>query len=221
MVDGRRLRGGGDHRYLAARATQAGGGATTALVTFTATFGPGFYWFAWSCLFLAIHAANHRPMDHGGPPAVRSSRMTHRVFAAACAGSLIVGLTLVSAQQKTADNAAPVPTYTKDVAPILFANCTTCHRPGEIGPMPLLTFDDARPYAEAIVDEVGQGHMPPWHAEAPDGTFTNERRLSAKDKDTLMRWASGGAPKGDPKECRPRQATQTAGSSGSPIRCSR
>src|SRR5580765_6465257 len=73
---------------------------------------------------------------------------------------------------------SPVPTFTKDVAPILYKNCTTCHRPGEIAPMSLLTYDDARPYAKAIRDEVGEGHMPPWHADAPAGTFENERKLS-------------------------------------------
>ena len=60
--------------------------------------------------------------------------------------------------------AAAVPTFTKDVAPILYKNCTTCHRPGEIAPMSLLTYEDARPYAKAIRDEIGEGHMPPWHA---------------------------------------------------------
>src|SRR5262249_55629299 len=70
------------------------------------------------------------------------------------------------------------PTYTKDVAPILFKNCTGCHRPGEIAPMSLLTYNDVRPRAKDIRDEVTEGHMPPWHADAPEGTFLNERRLS-------------------------------------------
>jgi hypothetical protein len=126
--------------------------------------------------------------------------MTYRVFAATCAVSFVAAFGFVSAQQKTAEKPAPVPTFTKDVAPILYKNCVMCHRPGEIGPMPLLTFEDARPYAQAILEEVGAGHMPPWHAEAPEGTFTNERRLSAADKDTLLKWAGGGAPKGDPKD---------------------
>jgi len=124
--------------------------------------------------------------------------MTSRILAAASA-LFVCALAFVSAQQKTENN-RPVPTFTKDVAPILYKNCVTCHRPGEIGPMPLLTWEDARPYAQAILEEVGAGHMPPWHAEAPDGTFTNERRLSPADKDTLLRWAGGGAPKGDPKD---------------------
>jgi hypothetical protein len=93
-----------------------------------------------------------------------------------------------------------VPTFTRDVAPILYKNCTTCHRPGEIAPMSLLTYEDARPYAKAIRDEIGEGHMPPWHADAPAGTFENERRLSDADKKTILDWIAGGAPKGNPKD---------------------
>jgi hypothetical protein len=92
------------------------------------------------------------------------------------------------------------PTFTKHVAPILYKHCTTCHRPGEIAPMSLLTYDDARPWAAAIRDEVGEGHMPPWHADARRGTFLNERRLPDDEKATLLKWASNGAPMGDPKD---------------------
>ena len=64
---------------------------------------------------------------------------------------------LAAAPQSARPAAANVPTFTKDVAPILYKNCTTCHRPGEIAPMSLLTYEDARPYAKAIRDEVGEG----------------------------------------------------------------
>jgi hypothetical protein len=65
-----------------------------------------------------------------------------------------------------------VPTFSKDVAPIIFKNCAGCHRPGEIAPMSLLTYDEARPWAKAIRDEVGEKHMPPWHADAPPARST-------------------------------------------------
>jgi hypothetical protein len=117
-------------------------------------------------------------------------------IAATALAAGIVGVTVAAQNQRPA-SAGAVPTFTKDVAPILFKNCTSCHRPGEIAPMSLLTYDDARPYARAIFEEVRDGHMPPWHAEAPEGTFSNERRLSRAEKDTLMRWADGGAPKGN------------------------
>ncbi len=103
----------------------------------------------------------------------------------------------------TARQAPATPTYTKDVAPILFKNCTACHRPGEIAPMSLLTYDDVRPRAKDIRDEVSEGHMPPWHASAPHGTFLNERGLTDDEKKTLIAWANGGAPKGDPKDMPP------------------
>jgi hypothetical protein len=113
-----------------------------------------------------------------------------------------------SQAQSPSQKAADVPTFTKDVAPILFKNCTGCHRPGEIAPMSLLTYEDARPYARAIFEETRDGNMPPWHAEAPEGTFHGERRLSAAEKDTLARWATGGAPKGTaPMPAAPAYAT--------------
>src|SRR5258708_5624159 len=95
------------------------------------------------------------------------------------------------------------PTFAKDVAPIIYRNCASCHRPGDIAPMSLLSYEDVRPWAKAIREKVGAGEMPPWHSADPHGTFSNDRRLSDKDKDTLMRWASSGAPKGDPKDLPP------------------
>ena len=99
--------------------------------------------------------------------------------------------------------AASTPTFSKDVAPILYKNCATCHRTGDIAPMPLLTYEQARPWAASIREEVASGQMPPWHSSDPHGTFSNDRRLSDADKDTLLRWASGGAPQGDPKDMPP------------------
>src|SRR5262249_12047646 len=93
--------------------------------------------------------------------------------------------------------------FTKDVAPILYKNCTGCHREGEIAPMSLLTYEDARPYAKAIVDEIGDGTMPPWHADPAVGHFRNDRRLSDADRNTLLTWAKNGAPKGDPADLPP------------------
>src|SRR5918999_6597055 len=93
--------------------------------------------------------------------------------------------------------AASVPTYTKDIAPILFKQCVSCHRPGEAAPMSLMTYEQARPYAKAILNAVHKGTMPPWHAEAPAGTFHNERILSDAERRTLIDWASGGSPRGN------------------------
>jgi len=91
----------------------------------------------------------------------------------------------------------PVPTFARDVAPIFYSKCVTCHRAGEIGPMSLITYEEVRPWARAIERRVGDGTMPPWHAEAPDGTFANERKLTAEEKDVIARWVASGAPAGD------------------------
>jgi hypothetical protein len=96
-----------------------------------------------------------------------------------------------------------VPTFSKDVAPILFKNCTSCHRPGEIAPMSLLTYKDARPWARSIRQEVSLGQMPPWHADPAHGEFANDRRLSDADKEMIARWVDAGAPEGDPGDLPP------------------
>ncbi|PYQ71622.1 MAG: thiol-disulfide isomerase [Acidobacteria bacterium] len=102
-----------------------------------------------------------------------------------------------------ASGAEAGPTFSKDVAPILYNNCTNCHRTGEIGPMSLLTYADARPWARSIATRVSNGTMPPWHADPAHGEYLNDRRLSASDKETILQWVSDGAPEGDPKDLPP------------------
>jgi hypothetical protein len=92
--------------------------------------------------------------------------------------------------------AADTPTFYKDVLPILQTNCQTCHRPGEVAPMSLITFEQTRPWAKAIQKAVVTKQMPPWFADPKVGHFANERRLSAHDIDTISAWADGGAPAG-------------------------
>jgi hypothetical protein len=74
-------------------------------------------------------------------------------------------------------------------APILYKNCTNCHRPGEIAPMSLLTNKETRPWAKSIANQVSRGRMPPWHADPAHGEFLNDRRLSAAGKDLIAKWA--------------------------------
>jgi hypothetical protein len=120
---------------------------------------------------------------------------------AAVAVAMVSLAAVPGAQDASRPGDAPgVPTFSKDVAPILFEHCTSCHRPGEIAPMSLLTYDAARPYARAIAAAVGNRTMPPWHAEAPRGTFANERLLTDLERRTLVDWAAGGAPNGDAKD---------------------
>ena len=111
-------------------------------------------------------------------------------------GLLAFSATPLVAQNPTRGASAPA-TFAKDVAPILYKHCTACHRAGEIGPMSLLTYEEARPWARAIKDNVVKGTMPPWHADPAYGTWLNDRRLSAEEKDAIVRWVDAGAPAGD------------------------
>ncbi len=112
--------------------------------------------------------------------------------------------------------ASSTPTFSKDVAPIFFKNCTACHRPGEIAPMSLLTYRDARPWVRSIGTQVAKGAMPPWHADPAHGTFVNDRRLSASEKDTILRWVNGGAPEGNATDLPPQPIYPSGWTIGTP-----
>ncbi len=97
--------------------------------------------------------------------------------------------------------AALILTFHKDVEPILQQHCQECHRPGEVAPMSLLTYKDARPWAAAIKQAVLTQKMPPWHAaDVPHQKFLNDRRLSQTEINTLVTWVQTGATEGDPKD---------------------
>ena len=88
------------------------------------------------------------------------------------------------------------PTFTEDVAPIVFQNCVSCHRPGEAAPFPLMTFEQVRKHARQIAEVTGTKFMPPWHAEAGHVAFLNPRVLSDRQQATLRQWYEGGMPEG-------------------------
>src|SRR5260370_36273578 len=96
--------------------------------------------------------------------------------------------------------AAPDVTFTRDVAPIIYARCVVCHRAGEVAPMAFLTYQDARPWARAIKDKVVARQMPPWFADPAVGSFANDARLSAAEVGIISRWVDEGAAQGDPKD---------------------
>src|SRR5438132_8532293 len=93
---------------------------------------------------------------------------------------------------------APV-TFTKDVAPILQQHCQTCHRPGAIAPMPLMTYEDARPWARAIKEKVVKREMPPWYIDRNIGIteFKDDPSLSEAEIVTISKWVDAGAPMGN------------------------
>ena len=106
--------------------------------------------------------------------------------------------------------ASAAPTFTKDVAPIFHASCAECHRPGEIAPMSLLTYEDARPWAKSIKKYVGNGDMPPWKADPRHGKFSNDISLTEDEIATVVDWVDAGAPRG-PRSDMPEMPTFTEG----------
>ncbi|MBQ00491.1 MAG: thiol-disulfide isomerase [Acidobacteria bacterium] len=92
---------------------------------------------------------------------------------------------------------ADAPTFTENVASILYENCVACHRTGEVAPMSLITYQETRPWGRSIKNKVMSGEMPPWHADPAVGRFLNERRLTDAERDTVVQWVDAGAPEGD------------------------
>jgi tetratricopeptide (TPR) repeat protein len=93
-------------------------------------------------------------------------------------------------------SAQPVPTFTKDIAPIVWTRCASCHRPGEIGPFSLLTYEDVRQRATLIATVTARRIMPPWKPEPGKGDFQDARALTPHELESLQRWIAGGAPEG-------------------------
>ena len=89
------------------------------------------------------------------------------------------------------------PTYSRDVATILNEKCVSCHRPDQGAPMTLQSFAEVRPWVKAIARNVEEGVMPPWHVAESVATLANDRSLDDRQKQTLLRWVSQGAPEGD------------------------
>jgi hypothetical protein len=95
------------------------------------------------------------------------------------------------------------PTFSQDIAPILQQHCQTCHRPGEAGPFPMLTYKQTRPWAASIKEAVVRGKMPPWFADPHYGKFSNGNTLSKAEIKTISDWVDARAPEGDPKDLPP------------------
>src|SRR5262245_32088332 len=109
---------------------------------------------------------------------------------------------LLATPSMAAEPTKAVPTFTKDVAPIFQAKCEACHRPDSIAPMSLQTYQQARPFLTSIKNRVVTRQMPPWHLDKNVGIqqYKNDRSLTDKELDTVVRWIDGGAPMGDPKD---------------------
>jgi hypothetical protein len=92
------------------------------------------------------------------------------------------------------------PTFHSDIRPILQKHCQSCHRPGEIGPMPLLSYEDVRPWAAAIRESVKLRRMPPWFADPRYGSFSNDPRLTNEEIGLIENWVAAGAARGKPSQ---------------------
>jgi len=117
------------------------------------------------------------------------------IFATALA---VIGITAASAAE------TPV-TFTKDVAPILEARCQICHRAGQIAPMSLMTYQQARPWARSIRQKVLAREMPPWFIDKNIGVqhFSNDVSLTDQEIATIVQWVDAGAPEGNPSDMPP------------------
>jgi hypothetical protein len=113
-------------------------------------------------------------------------------------GLIVLTATLLGASPlAAAETTQSGATFYRDVLPILQANCQTCHRPGEVAPMSLLTYEQARPWAKAIQKAVVTKQMPPWFADPAYGHFANDKRLSTKQIEIINAWVDAGAPAGN------------------------
>lgn len=88
-------------------------------------------------------------------------------------------------------------TFNRDIAPIIFANCSCCHHPGEAAPFSLLTYDDVRRRSTQIVDVTGRRFMPPWLPVQDSHEFANARRLTDEQLETIRQWVKSGTVEGD------------------------
>jgi len=95
------------------------------------------------------------------------------------------------------------PTFVRDIAPILYQHCASCHRPGESAPFPLLTYDQATQFAAQIAETARTRSMPPWLPEAGFGDFANDPRLTDAQIDRIVQWVKDGAPEGPASDTPP------------------
>src|SRR5262252_4265417 len=116
------------------------------------------------------------------------------------AGLSLVAVIVSAAVVRTAPPAAGNPTFEKDILPIVQKACQDCHRPGQMAPFSLLTYEDARPWARSIKDKVVSRYMPPWHLDRTIGEYSPDPSLSDAEVETIARWVDTGAPRGEMKD---------------------
>jgi hypothetical protein len=121
----------------------------------------------------------------------------------ALAGVVLLSVAALLSVSARPNRVVPTPTFYKDVLPILQEHCQSCHRPGEIAPMPFVTYKQTRRWAEAIKQAVSAKKMPPWFADPRFGRFANDPSLRRSEIESLAVWADAGAPAGNPHDAPP------------------
>lgn len=103
------------------------------------------------------------------------------------------------ARTREPDPDSPV-TWSNQISRLFQRSCQECHRSGEIAPFSLMSYQDVLGWEAMIQEVVNQNRMPPWHADENYGEFSNDCRLSSKEKALINTWIEHGAPEGDPAE---------------------
>jgi len=113
---------------------------------------------------------------------------------------LFAGAARPARNAASSDREKSPPTFYKDILPILQNSCQGCHRPGQPAPMPLVTYEQARPWARRMAEAVSMKMMPPWFADARFGHFSNDASLSDEQIAAIVAWADAGAPQGERRD---------------------
>jgi hypothetical protein len=137
-------------------------------------------------------------MKRAGPKAISAWHIVR-------VGLVVLGIGAFSAVPSAQVARYEPVTFTKDIAPILQRSCQNCHRPQAMAPMPLITFEDVRPWARAIKQKTGRREMPPWFIEKNVGIqrFKDDPSLTDEEIATIEKWVDSGAPRGNPAEMPP------------------
>jgi hypothetical protein len=116
--------------------------------------------------------------------------------------TLLGALLLVNVSPGWSGQQPPVqvvaPTFSEHAAPIVYAKCIQCHRPGEVAPMSLIYYREVQPWAGSIRRQLVDQSMPPFHSHSRYGLLVNTPRPTQAEVDTIVRWVDTGAPEGDP-----------------------
>lgn len=97
-------------------------------------------------------------------------------------------------------DARPQVTFSSDIAQIMYQKCANCHRPGQVGPFSLLSYDDVQRHASTIAAVIENDYMPPWKPVNENVKYSNDRSLSSEQKKQLLSWIANGTPAGDLKQ---------------------